>query len=112
MSEHNCKLCENLSHDRTGELICQPLMGLLWCEECKQADVLTNFVLCSFGVAHATCRKTVRPLAPDDWREGYLGKEFNGRVPSLPSCPGFVMIKESGAKKTSSAQRNLFGDDD
>lgn len=90
MSKPNCMTCQHLSRDRGGDLVCSKLVGLLWCESCKTADVLTNFSASSNGVVHASCGKRIQPLVRDDWREGFIGKPVDGFMSPLPSCPGWI----------------------
>ena len=90
MNRPNCMTCQHLSRDRGGDWICQPLVGLLWCESCKTADVLTEFSHRQNGVFHAGCGKKIQPLVTDDWREGFIGKPVDGCMSPLPSCPGYV----------------------
>ena len=115
MTEPDCKQCQHCGRERGGSWICRPLMGMLWCEACKSADLLTQFCLATDGVMHAVCRKTIRPLLPDDWREGYLGEPVNDRLMPLPSCPGFVADtsgQKHQTKKSLPGQRNLFEEDE
>lgn len=105
--------CQHLSRDRGGDLICEPLVGLLWCESCKTADALTNFAHSSKGVFHASCGKAIQPLVRDDWREGFIGTPVNGFMSPLPSCPGYVAEEpkakaDSGKRKAASLTKSLF----